>query len=120
VLAAALKLSVDAEATGWVGPRAARELERPEAEPALVHGVVVSDPQLAANLRRCGVFSGKQLTHLDELPVLLARDVEIGEDGQMTPVVVGALDASEIPGFLLGSEEEDLNADAPSGIDLGL
>lgn len=54
--------------SGWVGPRPVTELERPAAEPALVHGVVVSDPLLADTLRRAGVFSGKKLKATASLP----------------------------------------------------
>jgi hypothetical protein len=104
ILAAASKLKVEAEQTGWVGPRARRELEQPEAEPALVHGVVVSDPQLAARLRRCGVFSSKGLKHLDELPLLVAREVQVDDKGQLRPVVTGVAEKPSL-GALFGVNE---------------
>lgn len=102
---AASAAGVDAVSTGWVGPRTNVALERPEAEPALVHGVVVSDPQLAKNLRRCGVFSAKGLKYLDELPMLLARDTLVDEKGQKTPVVLGAVDVP-LPFYALDEDTE--------------
>jgi hypothetical protein len=75
--------------TGWTGPRRGEAAERPEPEPALVHGIAVEDPQLAATLRRCGVFSGKALRELDRLPDALVR-AEV-TDGRRTRVpVLGA------------------------------
>lgn len=77
---------VDAEKTGWVGPRAPEKAERPEAEPALVHGIIVTDPLLAKSLRRCGVFSGKKLKHLADLPDAITRKEE-KKKGRITPIV---------------------------------
>lgn len=76
---------VDAKKTGWVGPRAAEKAERPKAESPLVHGIVVTDPLLAKNLRRCGVFSGKELKHLDDLPNAIRRHETTGD--RVVPVV---------------------------------
>lgn len=75
ILAAAahVGLSPSVHESGWIGPRTAVELERPAAEPALVHGVVVGDPKLAATLRRCGVFSAKQVRDVEHLPQALTR-----------------------------------------------
>lgn len=89
VLDVAKELNVDALTSGWVGPRTVIELERPEAEPALVHGIVVSDPALARTLRRCGVFSGKQLKNMDELPATVERGYLIDvERDRVAPVVM--------------------------------
>lgn len=91
ILAVARDVRVDAQATGWVGPRAPQERERPAPEPALVHGVVVVDPQLAATLRRCGVFSAKQLRETERLPEALVRATAL--DGErMVQVVAPAPD----------------------------
>jgi hypothetical protein len=74
ILSAAKKESVDATSTGWVGPRTNIELEIAVAEPATVHGVIVTDPNLALILRRVGAFSGKQLKENDtELPESILR-----------------------------------------------
>lgn len=62
VLATAEKLGVgDVENTGWVAPRRNLELEVASAEPALVHGIAVLNPELVELFYRSGVFSGKQL-----------------------------------------------------------
>jgi hypothetical protein len=53
------KYNVDAEKTGWIAPRDKREVVPFKPTPELVHGVVVSDPRLAAVLRKAGWFSGK-------------------------------------------------------------
>lgn len=89
VLSVAAQLGVDAQASGWVGPRAAQERERPEPEPALVHGVVVGDPQLAVTLRRCRAFSGRALRELERLPDALTR-AELVDGDRHTQVVLGA------------------------------
>lgn len=81
--------------TGWVGPRAPVEAELPEPEPSLVHGVVVTDPELARTLRRCGVFSGKTLQRIDEL-LDVERGISVRSDGALTPFVAPA--ASTITG----------------------
>jgi hypothetical protein len=51
---------VDAVKSGWVSPRTELELEVATAEPATVHGVIVSNPDLALFLRKAGAFSSKQ------------------------------------------------------------
>ncbi len=89
ILAAARTLSVNAQASGWVGMRHPSPLERPAPEPTLVHGVVVSDPLLAASLRRCGVFSGKRLKHLEDMPEI-ERGVEVTENGTTIPTAHAA------------------------------
>jgi len=86
ILIAAAQTAVDADASGWIGPRHHVELEKPFAELALVHGVVVADPDLAVRLRHCGVFSGKQLRDIDQLPDRLDR-VMIEAPDQRIPVV---------------------------------
>lgn len=97
VLKVAAELNVDAVKSGWVGPRQNVELERPEAEPALVHGIAVSDPQFARTLRRCGVFSGKQLKNLDELPDVIERGFLIDvERDRVAPVVMPATETAGI------------------------
>ena len=68
ILAAASQLNVDAEKSGWVGPRAAHDRETPTAEPALVHGVVISDPGLARTLRKLGCFSGSAVKNTGSVP----------------------------------------------------
>jgi hypothetical protein len=92
VLAAAEAEGVDAEKTGWVGPHLPQQAEATEPEPALVHGVVVSDPQLAATLRRCGVFSAKQLKHVEDLPGFDRHVVHDG--GRIYPVASPAASRS--------------------------
>jgi hypothetical protein len=82
VLAAAKLANVNATETGWIGPHKSIAAEAPTPEPALVHGVVVTDPELAETLKRCGVFSGKELKHLDELlaaPSIRRREIRDGD-----------------------------------------
>jgi hypothetical protein len=63
---------VDAEKSGWVGPRTDVKSEVAEAEPASLHGVILSDPALVARLRSVGAFSGKgQRPMNDQLETLL-------------------------------------------------
>lgn len=57
---------------GWVSTRKNLELEIPEADPALVHGVTVSDPEFAKLLRKIGVFSAKGL-NFSALTELVAK-----------------------------------------------
>lgn len=88
ILTAARKLGIDAQATGWVGPRHPQPLERPAPEPILVHGIVVSDPVLASSLRRCGAFSGKRLKHIEEMPEIERTVVSDGD--RVVPVTSAA------------------------------
>jgi hypothetical protein len=88
VEAAAERQGVDAS-TGWTGPRRGEEPERPEPEPALVHGIAVSDPRLAKTLRRCRVFSGREHRYIDELPEDLLR-VQVSDGRRVSQPVVGA------------------------------
>lgn len=88
IIAKAHTLGIDAKATGWVGPRAPGEIETPALEPALVHGVVVSDPALAASLKKAGAFSGKGLRDLSALPEGISYELVVSDDGEtITPVV---------------------------------
>lgn len=69
--------------SGWVGPRAKKDLEISAAEPASVHGVVVANASLAHVLRKAKVFSGKQATAKSgELRSLLT--VEMVNDEEKT------------------------------------
>jgi hypothetical protein len=57
---------VDPQKTGWAKARPRTAVAEFRPTPELVHGVAVSNPYLAAYLRRLGVFSGKPLkTKLD-------------------------------------------------------
>jgi hypothetical protein len=51
---------VDPEAKGWTAPRRNRTAVPFQPSPELVHGVVVSSPQLATILKKAGWFSGKE------------------------------------------------------------
>jgi hypothetical protein len=51
---------VDPEAKGWTAPRRNRTAVPFQPTPELVHGVVVSNPQLATILKKAGWFSGKE------------------------------------------------------------
>lgn len=57
--------------TGWISTRSGLEFEVPEPDPALVHGVTVTNPDFAELLRKIGVFSAKPLNlkALDEFLV---------------------------------------------------
>lgn len=112
ILRAAASLGVDAVACGWVGPRAPHDRQRPAAEPALVHGVVVTDAGLARTLRRCGAFSAKGLRHVDELPDAVI--VDIVDDGvAIRPQVSAVPDDLPVPGSPNWTDEDaDALADA--------
>jgi hypothetical protein len=107
ILAVASELGLDeaAATSGWIGPRAAHEREHSAPEPALVHGVVVTDPALAATLRRCGVFSGKGLRHDEELPRALIRAERL-EGERVRPVVTGTVDDGELVDAMADYERE--------------
>jgi len=59
VLEVCAKWNADPVKSGWVAPPPERKVARYSPTPELVHGVEVSNPQLAALLRSTGVFSGK-------------------------------------------------------------
>jgi hypothetical protein len=73
ILTTAEHCQIDARATGWIGPRVRHEREVPAAEPALVNGVIVADPQLAYILRHHRVFSGKRLRDPEKLADTITR-----------------------------------------------
>ena len=76
VEAICIKFKVDSTTKGWTGPKhRAGEVEEFVPTPELVHGVMVSSPQLAAVIRKAGWFSGKResLKPVEE-PVLVVRD----------------------------------------------
>lgn len=54
------KVKIDPEKKGWVYPRP-KTVAKYTPTPELVHGVVVSNPELAAIFRKIGVFSGKEV-----------------------------------------------------------
>lgn len=87
ILDQAAKLGITtAEATGWVGPRSKVETEVAEAEPATVHGVIVADPDLAATLRKHGVFSSKTLKNTENVPDFVK--LKENKNGKETVVVI--------------------------------
>lgn len=53
------KYGVDPIKSGWSAPAPGRTIEKVTFTPELVHGVIVSSPELAKTLRKLGVFSGK-------------------------------------------------------------
>lgn len=57
---------VDPETKGWTFPKQERKAVPFKPTPELVHGVVVSHPQLAAVLRKAGWFSGKDSVPLPD------------------------------------------------------
>jgi hypothetical protein len=67
------KYDIDAVKTGWIAPRAERKTVAFTPTPELVHGVVVSNPSLAAVLRKAGWFSGKSAKSVTEA-VVVERD----------------------------------------------
>lgn len=80
--AAALKVQ-DVESTGWVAPRTAVKIEVAQAEPATVHGIIVSDPSLAKVLRQVGAFSGQGLRDLNLVDSIISeRTAEVDTDGK--------------------------------------
>ncbi|HVK02101.1 MAG TPA: hypothetical protein VM490_01370 [Armatimonadaceae bacterium] len=59
VLESCRRHGVDAEKSGWAGPKPPPGVVRFRATPELVHGVTVANPFLATVLKREGFFSGK-------------------------------------------------------------
>ncbi|MEW4453035.1 hypothetical protein AB1L30_10195 [Bremerella sp. JC817] len=55
------RYGIDPVKSGWTAPKPGRTIEKFTPTPELVHGVVVSSPELASLFRKCGVFSGKIL-----------------------------------------------------------
>jgi len=58
VIAACESAGIDPATKGWISPRG-KHVAQFKPTPELVHGVVVSNPDLATTLRKAGVFSGK-------------------------------------------------------------
>lgn len=87
ILDQANKLGITtADATGWVGPRNKVETETAQAEPATVHGVIVADPDLAATLRKHGVFSNKTLKNIENVPDFVK--LKETQNGKETVIVI--------------------------------
>ncbi|WP_199193179.1 hypothetical protein [Blastopirellula marina] len=61
---------VDPVKSGWTAPRPGRYVEKFTPTPDLVHGVVVSSPELALLLRKCGVYSGKFIKTPEEVAAI--------------------------------------------------
>jgi hypothetical protein len=60
------KYKVDPVKNGWTAPPPEKKVAAFRPTPELVHGVTVSNPQLAAALRKAGWFSGKRAVSLSE------------------------------------------------------
>lgn len=80
----------DIEKSGWVTPRRDLELEVVSAEPALVHGIAILNPELVELFYRSGVFSGKQLkaAAVDLADVSFMRVLDETTTGGKVPVVL--------------------------------
>lgn len=80
----------DYEKSGWVSTRSDIDLELPSVEPYTVHGVIIADPQLAATLKRLGVFSGKGIKwdELEQERVHFNRVYVDTPRGGITPAVI--------------------------------
>jgi hypothetical protein len=74
IIAACTKNGVDAEKTGWVQPGEKRSAVPFVPTPELVHGVTVSNPQLALVLRKAGWFAGKGSAKSVTEAVVVERD----------------------------------------------
>jgi hypothetical protein len=61
VIEACVAAGVDPKKAGWVEFSPPKKIEPFTPTPELVHGISVGDPDLAASLRKLGVFSGKGL-----------------------------------------------------------
>ncbi|WP_395752153.1 hypothetical protein [Prosthecobacter sp.] len=59
------KHGVDPIKKGWIAPPPTRRVEKFQPTPELVHGVAVSNPQVALLLRKAGWFSGQWLSDLE-------------------------------------------------------
>lgn len=55
------RFGIDPLKSGWLARRGARHVEAFAPTPELVHGVIVSSPQMARAMRKAGVFSGQSL-----------------------------------------------------------
>ena len=70
------KYDIDPVKNGWTAPPPERRVAEFKPTPELVHGVIVSNPQLASALRKAGWFSAKRAVPLaeDQGPVRVHRD----------------------------------------------
>lgn len=69
------KYKVDPIKKGWTFPRHERQAVPFQPTPELVHGVVVSNPQLALVLRKAGWFSGKSAKEVvSDETIIVERD----------------------------------------------
>lgn len=59
------KHRVDPVKRGWIAPPPDRRVEKFQPTPELVHGVAVSNPQLARLLKKAGWFSGQWLSEME-------------------------------------------------------
>lgn len=88
ILSVAHKANVtNIDETGWVGPRTGVISEVAAAEPITVHGIVVSDPNLAVMLRKAGAFSAKKFSYVEDLTAEV-WDKQESTIGDKTYVVV--------------------------------
>jgi hypothetical protein len=72
ILKACEEAKINPEKKGWVFPRP-KGIARFSPTPELVHGVVVSNPELAKIFRKIGVFSGKEVDGLVDSLVVNAE-----------------------------------------------
>ena len=70
------KYGVDAYKKGWVGPKPLGEVHAFNPTPELVHGIIVSSPELAKILRKAKVFSGKTIKNLNLDPEIIDKTRE--------------------------------------------
>jgi hypothetical protein len=77
---------IDPEASGWISVRQGGDPPATEPTPELVHGVSVSDPLVAALLRREGMWAGPSKTKGKEIdPMIALIGLESRDDGAEGP-----------------------------------
>lgn len=78
VFSACLAAGVDPSTSGWAKPRPRTAVDEIYSTPELVHGVVISHPQLAALLRKAGYFGGSsKAKKVKEVAPVIAEAAEI-------------------------------------------
>lgn len=86
---------LDPYTSGWVSPLSQEKVSKYVPTPDLVHGVVVSSPELARILRSSGVFSGKSVKAGEALDVEAIDQVRTAHLESQGPLAKGAKELVE-------------------------
>jgi hypothetical protein len=91
------RFGIDPLKSGWIARRGGKVVEPFAPTPELVHGVVVSSPDMARAMRKAGVFSGKTL-RLQNADVDLDHLIEEVHASRMNHYVTETLKSEEAAG----------------------